>query len=169
MKKFILFLLLINSHTIAYNQIITGRILDKETGSPVSFAAIYFNGTFVGTYSDINGNFRLDVTKNTSMPLTISCQGYSTVTLSDFLTDKPINIYLEPKVTKIDDVVVTAKSLVRKRKVNLRLFKEIFLGTTDNALNCEIINEKDITFNYYSDRDTLKAFASQPILINNAN
>jgi len=39
--------------------------------------------------------------------------------------------------------------------------------TTANAENCVITNEEDITFNYRSDRDTLKAYARNPIQIEN--
>lgn len=47
------------------------------------------------------------------------------------------------------------------------MFKEEFIGTTTNAQECKILNEKDITFNYDSDDDTIKAYALKPILIEN--
>jgi len=167
MKKILLIALLICISALAYNQVISGTILDKKDKSKICFATVYFNGTFVGTASDINGDFKLDVSKSASMPLTISCIGYYSRTLTDFSTDKPLIIYLEPKDIEVSEVVVAAKSLARKRKANLRLFKEEFLGMTAIARNCEIMNEKDISFNYGSDHDTLKAFASKPILIYN--
>lgn len=167
MRKYILLFLFTNFYLVAYNQVIKGTILDKQTKSTISFAAVYFSGTFVGTTSDQDGNFVLDITKYTSMPLTISVVGYYSFTLTDFSTDEPSMIYLTPKVYEIEEVSVGAKSLARKRKVNLRLFKNEFLGASYNTQNCEIINEDDITFNYGSDDDTLKAFALNPILIYN--
>jgi hypothetical protein len=167
MKKIFLILLFIGLSTAAYNQVISGTIIDKKDKSKICFATVYFNGTFVGTSSDINGDFKLDVSKSASMPLTISCIGYYSRTLTDFSADKPLIIYMEPKAIEMSEIVVAAKSLARKRKVNLRLFEEQFLGITAIAKSCEIINEQDITFNYGSDRDTLKAFASKPILIYN--
>jgi len=50
---------------------------------------------------------------------------------------------------------------------NLKLFKKEFLGQSNNAVKCKIMNENDITFNYFTDKDTLKAFTSKPILIEN--
>jgi hypothetical protein len=167
MKNIILFLLLISFCAFSYSQTIRGTIFDKSNKSIISYASIYLNGTFVGTTSDLNGNFELDLSKNALMPLTISYIGYYSVTLTDFPTDKPLLIYLTPKVYEINEVVVSSKSLAKRRRANLNLFKNVFLGTTANAKNCEILNETDITFNYNSDRDTLKAFASKPILINN--
>jgi hypothetical protein len=167
MRKIILFLLLINFCPFGYSQIIRGTILDKSDNSKIYSASIYLNGTFIGTLSDSNGNFELDISKNASMPLTISYIGYYSVTLTGFSTDKPLIIYLTPKVYEMNEVVISSKSLARKRRANLNIFKTVFLGTTANAQKCEIQNENDITFNYDSDRDTLKAFASKPILINN--
>jgi hypothetical protein len=167
MKKTILFLLLINFCSFTYSQIIKGTILDKSNDSRISFATIYLNGTYVGTNSDQTGYFELDITKYSSMPLTISALGYYSITLSDFSKDKPLIAYLTPKVFELDEVVVKSKSLSRERKEKLILFRNEFLGPTENGQNCEITNENDISFNYDSDKDTLKAFASKPLLINN--
>lgn len=154
-------------NTVAYNQVIKGTILEKGTNCTISTAAIYYAGTFVGTLADMNGNFELDISKNTLMPLTISSIGYYSVTLTDYSTDKPLIIYLTPKLYELKEVVISSRPIFRKRKEYLKLFKDVFLGTTYNARNCEIINENDITFNYESCKDTLKAIASMPILINN--
>ncbi|MGC1390935.1 MAG: carboxypeptidase-like regulatory domain-containing protein [Bacteroidales bacterium] len=167
MKKIILFLFLINFYSFTYSQIIKGTILDKSNNSKISFASIYLNGTYVGTYSDQNGYFDLDITKYNSMPLTISALGYYSITLPDFSKDRPLVVYLTPKIFELNEVVVKSKSLSRERKEKLILFRNEFLGPTENGQNCEIINEKDISFNYDSDKDTLKAFASKPLLIYN--
>jgi hypothetical protein len=167
MKKFVLLFLFINLQIVAYNQVIKGTVFDQKTKERIGFATLYFNGTFVGTYSDENGNFELDVSKNASMALTISAIGYYSFTLTEFSTGKPVLVYLTPKVYEMKEVVVSAKSHAMQRKANLRTFRNQFLGETDNARNCTIMNESDITFNYDSDRDTLKAFASKPIIIDN--
>jgi hypothetical protein len=46
---------------VAYNQVIKGTVFDKKTNEKIGFATLYFNGTFVGTYSDENGHFELDI------------------------------------------------------------------------------------------------------------
>jgi hypothetical protein len=167
MKKLLVLSLFINLYITAYNQIIRGTILDQNTKSTINFASIYFSGTYIGTNSDQDGNFELDISKYASLPLTISALGYYSVTLTKFSTSNPNIIYMTPKVFELGEVVIEDKSLKSKRKNNLKLFKNTFLGLTPNAGQCEIINENDITFNYNSDKDTLKAFASKPILIEN--
>ncbi len=167
MKKLSLFILFIILSSTAFNQVIKGTIFEQNTNSFVCFANVYFNGTFVGTTSDANGNFELNISKNQLMPLTISAIGYYSLTLTDFSTSEPLIIYLKPKIYDLGEAVVSSKSLERKRRRNLNLFKEEFLGTTANTKECRILNESDITFNYDSDDDTLKAFAFKPILVEN--
>jgi hypothetical protein len=167
MKKIILFLLLIYSFSIGYTQVIKGTILDKSNNSKISFATVYLNGTSVGTYSDQNGYFELDITKYSTMPLTVSALGYYSVTLSDFSKDKTLVAFLTPKIFELNEVVINSKSLARERNLKLIAFRNEFLGATENGQSCEIINEKDIALNYDSNNDTLKAFASKPLIIYN--
>jgi len=167
MKKLISLFLFLNLYFVANSQIIKGTILDKETKSPVTSAYIYFNGTSTGTQSDQNGNFELDVSKNNPNPLTISAIGYYSATLNDYLTGKPLAVYLVPKIFELSEINIDAKSLVKKREASMKVFKNVFLGTTDNARYCDILNESDIKFNYDSDRDTLRAFVSKPLIIKN--
>jgi hypothetical protein len=148
-------------------QTIHGTVFDKKTRVPIEFASIYFNGTITGTYSAQDGSFELDISKNQSMPLTVSAIGYNTTTLADYSPDRPVLVFLDPKVYELDEIVVTAKIPQGERKVNLRTFRDEFLGNTGNALTCEIENEADIGFNYGKDRDTLKAYARKPIIIHN--
>lgn len=165
MKKFIILFLSANISLIAYDQVIKGTILDQKTHDKIINASVYFNGSFVGTYSDQNGDFELNIPNFTSSPLTISALGYYSAIFTDFSTGKPLIIYLIPKAYEIEEVVIKAKSFARERARNLKLFRENFLGTTANAMYCDITNEDDITLLF--ENDTLKAFASKPILIDN--
>jgi hypothetical protein len=167
MKRLIILFLIINFNITAYNQVINGTIKDSKTDSTICFATIYLNGTFIGTQSDKYGNFKLDTSQNPALPITISSIGYYTVTVTGYSPNEPLIVYLDPKFYELEDVIVSSKSLVHERKKNLELFKNQFLGISSNGQNCEILNEKDITFNYGSDNDTLKAYASKPLLIYN--
>lgn len=167
MRKLIVLLLITSISTTVFSQVVHGIILERGTNTPVCYATIYFNGTFVGTTSNKKGKFKLNISKNKTMPLTISAIGYYSVTLDNLLSNNQLIIHLKPKVYNIKDVVINAKSLERKRKRNLRIFKEEFIGTTTNSQKCQILNEQDITFNYHSDNDTIKAYALKPIQIEN--
>lgn len=167
MRNLSLIFLFILGNTLVYSQTISGIVLDEKTKKPIGFASVYFNGTSDGTISDINGHFELNRSKHPTMPLTISMLGYYSYLLTDFSSIKSIIIYLKSKEYVLQEAVVQSKSLKSKRKKFMKLFKEDFLGLSDNARKCKILNEEDITFNYYKDKDTLKAFASKPLLIEN--
>ena len=168
-RRITLLLIVFNLYTIAYTQVIKGTIKDQYTRNPIYFASIYFNGTFLGTHSDQNGHFELDVSKYSSMPLTISALGYYSNTLNDFSTEKQHLIYLEPKIFELQEVVISAnaKAASRERRTNMKLFKDEFLGTTLNAQRCEIINENDIILTFNKVSETISAFSEKPIQINN--
>jgi hypothetical protein len=170
MKKITLVFVLFSFCTIAYNQIIKGTIQDQTTKRPINFATVYFNGTFVGTYSDQNGNFEIDISKNKSMPLVVSALGYYSATVSDLSSNKYFRIYLKPKIFELNEVIISAKGssrVKRERRENLKYFRDVFIGTTSNAQKCEITNEDDIIFKYKSFGDTITASSLKPLLIEN--
>jgi len=167
MKRIFLLIILFLVFRNGYTQFVRGTILDKSDNRKIDFASVYINGTSTGTHSDQNGYFELGITKNVSLPLTISALGYYTVTLTDFSSEKKIEVLLIPKTFELEEVVVSARATAKARKTNMKNFKDQFLGSGYNGQNCVITNDGDITFK--NSGDTLKAYASKPILIvNNA-
>ncbi len=146
MKKTILILLILNFTTPAYNQAIIGTVLDKGTNNPVYSAAVYFNGTSVGTLTDKDGKFHLNNLNFSSIPLSVSAIGYYSVSLPDYSTSKANIVYLRPRIFELNEVVVNDKSHARERRINLKTFRNVFPGTTGNASACAITNEDDIRY-----------------------
>jgi CarboxypepD_reg-like domain len=159
----VLLLLSLNSGA----QVITGTVFDQKTREAVVSASVYFNGTIGGTLTDVNGKFRLDVSKYVNMPLTISALGYFSATLADYRSGKPIEVFLAPKTFQLDEVVVKAKSHSWERRESLEIFRREFLGATSNSFSCKIMNEEDIKFRYDTGKDTIRAFAVKPLRIEN--
>ena len=166
MQKIILVFLFAVFNLIAYAQVIKGIVYDDKTKNTIPYASVYFNGTFVGTTSDSQGNFELNNPKNSTMPLTISAIGYYSTTMI-LRKGESLSIYLKPKDYELKETTVKSKSLLRRRKKNLAMFRDEFLGTTPNAKKCMILNVIDITFDYNSKGDTLKAYALKPIQVEN--
>jgi hypothetical protein len=169
MKKIILFLLVISSNLTAYNQTIRGTVKDQNTGEPVVYAVVYFNGTFIGTYTDQEGNFEIKIPEYISGPLAISSVGYYSDKITYPGPGQQLIVYLKPKVYKLQEVVVSANSdeTRRKRMTKLMLFKREFLGNTLTAKRCKVENEPDIKLIWHTDSLILEAFCSKPITINN--
>jgi len=168
MRKYVIIFLFCLYNLAAYSQILKGTICDAKTITGIPFASIYFDGTFVGTTSDQYGRFELDRSNYPSMPVTISAIGYYSVTITVVSKEVLPPIYLKPKEYVLKETVVKTKSLVKRRKMYLDTFKAEFLGKTHNAKSCTILNEKDITFDYNSSIDTLKAYALKPIIVENS-
>lgn len=165
----VLFLIIYNCSP-AKGQIISGTILDAKAKTPITYATVYVNGSFVATYSDQEGRFELDITGYASMPVIISALGYYSITLTSLEEGKNLNIYLKPKVFELNEIIVTANGGKKSRRIrerNLREFKSIFIGETTNSKKCEILNEDDIRFQFTRDGDTMKVYANKPIIIAN--
>jgi len=167
MIRILLIVLILIPGMLIKGQVITGLVLDQESREPIDFASVFFSGTFVGTTTDEQGRFELDISKYATRSLTISAVGYAPASISEFNTGKQHLVELVWQLVDIEEVTVSTKSLVRKRRANMRIFRNEFIGLSVNARKCHILNEEDITFNYASDGDTLKAMASAPIVIQN--
>ncbi len=147
-------------------KIINGKILEAGTNKPVKSASIYFDGTLNGTTSDSTGSFTLYPGANRNAPVIISAVGYDSETVTDFPSGKRAIVYLSMKQYDLEAVTISASDGM-SRKEKLRIFRREFLGTSENAKNCEIVNEDDITLSYNASTNTIKAFSDKPIIIRN--
>ncbi|MFD0760912.1 carboxypeptidase-like regulatory domain-containing protein [Lutibacter aestuarii] len=165
MKKcFILFTLFFISF-INYAQTISGTIYNKTTNEVLPGASIYLNGTTIGDVSDFNGYFELNLAKITNTPLIISYTGFKTILIASKDLSKKLKIYLEEETQQLNEVIISPDKWSRKKK--LQIFKNEFLGTSENAKYCTIENEKDIQLMYNDATKTLSAYCNQPIIIKN--
>ena len=99
----------------------------------------------MGTSSDQERNFQIDVTSFVSMPLTISAIGYYSYAITEFSIGGPEVILLTPKVYEIREVEISGNTVARRRKANLKAFRKEFRGQSPNARKCQIPNEGDIS------------------------
>ncbi|MDX2000850.1 MAG: DUF5686 family protein [Chitinophagales bacterium] len=67
----------LNTALFAQNVRITGSVEDAETGEPLPFANVFIEGKFIGTNTDMDGTYKLDVNKRTDS-LTVTVLGYTT-------------------------------------------------------------------------------------------
>jgi hypothetical protein len=153
-----------------YSQVISGVVFDNETKKQIPYANVFFNGTTIGTYTDNFGNFDLILPKDGKFPIAISAIGYESILLSDYATDHSLSVFLNPKIYELDEVIVSSKMSLEDRmtrKYYLNLFKKQFLGESLNANQCKILNENYIVFQYLNDKDILKAYSNNPLIIIN--
>jgi len=167
MKTCILILLFAGSPLTIFGQVVQGRILDAYSLEPIAYAAVYFNGTFMGTATDKHGKFEIDVSRYSSIPLTISAVGYYSHKLTDYTAENIYVLHLFPKIYELDEVEISRRMNKKERKSRFKHFRNEFLGSTANSRSCVILNEETIIFLYNSGKDTLRAFTLEPIQIHN--
>lgn len=102
--KFLLscFMLLMSVVAFAQNQV-TGHVADA-TGEPIIGANVTVKGTTVGTITDIDGNFTLEV-GSTDGTLVVSFIGYKSAEAA-IRGKSPINVILQEDTETLDEVVV---------------------------------------------------------------
>ena len=112
MKRFTLTvasLLMGMTAVMAQNTKVTGQVLD-ENGEPVIGASVVVKGTTIGTVTDFDGNFTLDVPSN-GKHLEISYVGMKTKQVG---VASNINAVLESDSHALDEVVVTGYGVQKK-------------------------------------------------------
>ena len=81
-KKYLLPLLLLLSFAAgAQTTRVRGSVTDAETGEPVPFASVYFDGTVIGISSDLEGQFSLETRTKDLTTLTAHLIGYEPETV----------------------------------------------------------------------------------------
>lgn len=107
--------LLLLSFTMAMAQrTVSGSVISTE-GESLIGASVLIKGTSLGTATDIDGNFTLEVPPG-SNTLVVSYTGFNTKEF-DITGQTSVSFALEPSTSLLDEVVVTAYGTQRKREI----------------------------------------------------
>ncbi len=93
---------------------VTGRIVDKATGEPIVGATIKTQNASIGTISNLDGDYTINVTPGTT--LLYSCIGYNDLK-RDINQAGVFNIAMQENTIQLNDVVVVGYGV--QKKVNL--------------------------------------------------
>lgn len=144
-----------------------GTVTDKESGRPVQAASVFFSNTSYGATSRADGTYKLNIPAPGTYDMVVAAIGYETFTLHVTpATPDTIHVALQPKVKELEAIVLQSFEKDGWKKWG-KTFKESFLGSTGNALDCEIVNYEDIRFRYDKDKRELIAIAYKPLIIEN--
>lgn len=103
---------------IVFSQNIEGFIKDKATEKSIPFVNITYLNVNVGAVSDTEGYFTLKKIENNNK-IQISCLGYETLILD--IKDVKNNVYLEPTVEILKEIVLSAEKPKYTKNINLGL------------------------------------------------
>ena len=166
MKKGLFFFLLFTLTFSSFSQTyIEGKVI-TNTNEILVGASVYLNNTTIGTTTNNKGEFQLRVNKGT-YDLVVSFIGYTTSRIT-INTNSKINfltVKLNPESNILDEVVLRKTKYDDEWKYNLNRFKNLFLGKTKLAYQCEILNPKVLHFEYNNKTGELIADAREPLKI----
>jgi len=151
MKRQLFFglLLLTTSFVSAQTGIIRGRVLAKPDMRVLPSASVILSNTTLGTICDSNGYFEFLNLKSGSYRLVISYVGYDPKVLELLVSENKLyTVALAPQATVLPDVVVTGRSAKRQRQSfgDLKIFRDYFIGMSDNSTECTVLNEHVLRF-----------------------
>lgn len=166
MKKSLFILLLFCTITSLAQKVLKGKVVD-ENEAAIPGASVFLANTSVGTTANSNGEFELSIPQG-RYDLIVSSIGFETYNvtitanaLQDFMTIK-----LNPKVKELEAVVLEPVEKDGWEKWG-KFFIENFIGTSDFAKHCTIVNYKVIKFRNSKKNNELTAFATEPLIIEN--
>jgi TonB-linked SusC/RagA family outer membrane protein len=117
MKKSLLGLvaLLLLTSVSALAQTVTGKVTSAADGAPIPGASVLIKGTSIGTATDTEGNFTLDVAGSSNSVLVVSFIGFLTQEVS-VQNQTTVNVALKEDATQLSEVVVTALGIEKDSK-----------------------------------------------------
>lgn len=97
---------------VAQNTKVAGSVISADDGLPVIGASIVVKGTMVGTVTDYDGNFTLEVPSNGKV-LIVSYVGMLT---QEVPVSPNVRVVLKSDTQNLDEVVVTAMGISKEKK-----------------------------------------------------
>lgn len=168
------FLLLISTSTFsqsvpsyAIKAQIQGHVVDAIKGTPLLFANVLIANTTKGTRTDDAGAFRIHNLSPGHYRLIVSYMGYATQVIEvNTANNVSYKILLQPALKQLNEVVFRSKNLTRTEWMNyFMLFKQHFIGTSDNYRLCSIENPRVLDF--YNKDGILTVVSDSVIIIDN--
>lgn len=166
MKNRFLFIFLFTSLLSFAQTTIKGTVYYNNT--PLESVAVYFNNTMVGTTTDENGEFSIEVKKG-QYELIISFLGFKKInyTVNTSVYNKPLAFSLKEEKNMLDEIIIKKTVYDDEWKHNLAVFRNEFIGRTELSKDCKILNPEVLYFDFDAKKSTLSAFARKPLLIKN--
>jgi TonB-linked SusC/RagA family outer membrane protein len=143
MKRFLLLSVVIvfflATSLIAQERTISGRVTAEETGTPVPGVNVILKGTTIGTVSDIDGNYKVNVPAGGGI-LIFSFIGLATeeVRIGE---QTVINMGMTADIRQLTEVVVTAIGVKREERALGYAVKSVDTDDITRARETNIVNQ----------------------------
>lgn len=146
---------------------IQGHVFDSESNKPLANAYVYIANSTKGSTTNSAGEFKISNLAPGHYRLIVSFMGYTTLVIEVSTTSSlSYKIMLKPALKELDEVVFRSKQLTRSQwAAYFAIFKEHFIGLSDNYKLCSFENPRDLDF--YKEGFVFKATSDTILVINN--
>lgn len=168
LKAKILLLICINMFCELQAQSLQGKVVAVGMHMPIAAASIFLSNTSIGTITNDKGEFTITHFPAGRFDLVISCIGYETQIITVNSTQLPelLAITLQPKAKQLQEVILEPYDVNGWAKWG-NFFIENFIGKSTFAAQCIFKNKDVVKFKFNKKQNTLKAFADEPLIIEN--
>lgn len=164
MRKKLLFFLLFMPVAVTAQYRISGRVLDSATKKPVADASVFLSNASAGTKTNDDGTFVMTNVRGGQYEMVTSIVGYKPYK-QNIMANKDLvlpDIFVSPQIIQLQEVRIGSDTHWAEHYAK---FKREFLGTTDNAAKCDILNPHVLSFD--NDNAVFSASASDILIIEN--
>jgi hypothetical protein len=146
---------------------VRGVVLDAKNRKPLPGATIFLANTTKGTTANADGSFTLSNVQPGKYQLVASFLGFATnVVVIDSRAKNSYTLLMAEQLQQLDGVVVKARrSRSLEWQENLRFFVDNFIGQSQNASRCRLINPQVLSFDKNDER--FIARADEALLLEN--
>jgi hypothetical protein len=152
---------------------IQGQILDAQTGAPLMFANVWVDNSTLGSATDKQGAFEIENVPNTAVEVVASYVGYKSKSVRVDYKEGDVSgvkIELELDAIALESIQVVGKTrrrLSKEEKRSFKNFKDEFMGRSDNADDCEIINPQILNIEILDSANNYSVTADEILYIEN--
>ncbi|HJP64164.1 MAG TPA: carboxypeptidase-like regulatory domain-containing protein [Mucilaginibacter sp.] len=166
MHKWLTCIFLFLSSSVLAQYKITGRILDSADKKPIPGATVFLASASVGTSTSADGNFTLDNVRGGQYELVVSMIGYNShhkIILVNSNIDLPV-IVISEKINTLKEVSIRPDPDWER---NYETFRDEFLGHSEFAKECKIVNPETLNIHYDKVHFVLTANSFDFVVIDN--
>ncbi len=148
---------------------ISGKIIDAETKQPLPHTNVFLANTTLGTISKLDGSYSIQNIPSGKYQLIVNRVGYHlTVQDVDLRIGEQVQMdfVLEPKPIELGEVQIVALE-PKEWKQQLKVFLREFIGITENAKACRLLNPEVLRFQIHPQSKELVAWADSSLRIEN--
>ena len=153
---------------------IIGRVVDVINKEPLPFANVFIDNSTLGNATNTQGEFEIENVPNSSVEVIVSYVGYKTKTIRvDYIEGRrlsDITIELELDAIALESIQVvgrTRKRFTRDERRSFRNFKDEFIGRSDNADDCIIVNPQILEVQMLDSANNYSVTAEELLYVEN--